>query len=233
MINKRPAVLTFMLISRFVFFILFQIIIAVFLQSWAESQKYWLLTCTLTNIVSLFLLRSLLIKEKIQYFSIFRFNKKLLKQDMFAILIIIIVSIPLIIFPSYFLSNWLWGNSESYQQIMFQSINVYLIYGLLIIFPITVALTELATYFVYIMPRLKRGIKPNWLAVFLPAIFLSLQHCALPLIIDLKFILFRSLMYLPFALLIGISINKKPSLFPYLAIFHGLIDMLTVIMFLL
>ena len=62
-------------------------------------------------------------------------------------------------------------------------------------------------------------------------LFLSLQHITLPFIPDLKFILYRGLVFLPFAALIGIALYKRPTLFPYFAILHGVMDMGTAVMF--
>ena len=46
----------FLLVSRLILFFLFQALIATIFHSWETSEKYWLLTATLTNIVSMALL---------------------------------------------------------------------------------------------------------------------------------------------------------------------------------
>jgi membrane protease YdiL (CAAX protease family) len=97
-------------------------------------------------------------------------------------------------------------------------------------FPVTMGFAELATYFGYIMPRLRQRVKPGWLALFLPIFFLSIQHCTMPLIFQEKFIVLRGLMYLPFAAMLGTALNKRPTLLPYLAVLHGLLDAMTVMM---
>lgn len=58
------------------------------------------------------------------------------------------------------------------------------------------------------------------------------QHCTLPLIPDINFIIYRGLAFLPFAAIIGISIYYRPSLFAYFAVLHGVMDFGTVLMFL-
>jgi hypothetical protein len=98
-------------------------------------------------------------------------------------------------------------------------------YAAIILFPITQGLAEIATYFGYVMPRFKaQGMSP-WLAITFPAIFLGLQHLALPLLFDARFIVWRALMFIPFAFLVGIVMHWRPRLFPYLAIVHALMDM--------
>jgi len=116
---------------------------------------------------------------------------------------------------------------------MFRPIESWMVYVLMVAFPVTIALAELATYFVYVMPRLRNRLKSKWLAVLLPVLFLSVQHCTLPFIPDFSFILYRALVFLPFAFLVGISISFRPSLFPYFAVFHGIMDFGTAMMFLM
>jgi hypothetical protein len=107
---------------------------------------------------------------------------------------------------------------------MFQRISLPLVYILLVLFPITIGFAELATYFGYVMPKLKKCFSQKWLAIFLPVIFLSLQHAALPLVFDARFMVYRGLMYCPFALFAGAILYKRPSLLPYFAIMHGIFD---------
>ncbi len=221
------------LVSRLLLFLVFQIIIALVTGSWAKSEKYWLLSATLTNFVSIALLFYLFRMEGLNYLSIFRIKRSCFRKDILVFAGIFVISVPLVFVPGYLLSLFIWGDPNIPTEIMFNQIETWLVYVLLIAFPVTISLSELATYFVYIMPRLKNRIKSNWLAVLLPVLFLSIQHCTLPLIPDLSFILYRALVFLPFALLIGVSIYFRPSLFPYFAILHGLMDFGTALMFLL
>lgn len=140
------------------------------------------------------------------------------------------LSILLVLVPSFIISNWFWGNGTYYHEILFQPIPVYMIYFLLVAFPISIGFAELATYFGYIMPRLKQRMNNGWLAVLLPIVFLSIQHFALPLVFDSKFIMFRALMYLPLSIMLGIALNKRPTLLPYLSVLHVLLDAMTVTM---
>jgi hypothetical protein len=226
--------LTFALLgSRLILFLIFQVIIALIATSWQVSEKYWLLSATLTNIVSIVFLFIIFRSEGENYLSLFKFNQMNFKKDIFVFIGITILTIPIVFAPGYFLSLLLWNDVNMPTQMMFGTIDKGLVYVLLIVFPVTIALAELATYFGYIMPKLKEQLKIKWLAIFLPILFLSIQHCTLPFIPDLNFIIYRSLVFLPFAVLIGISIYFRPSLFIYFAILHGIMDFGTVLMFLL
>lgn len=222
-----------LLASRLLLFLFFQAIIGILVKSWEVSEKYWLLTATLTNIVSIALLYFLFSREGENYLSIFRINRSGVKKDILVFLGITLISGPLVFAPGYFLSLYIWDDPNIPTGMMFGPVESWLVYVLLFAFPVTIAFAELATYFVYIMPRLKSLIKSKWLALLLPVLFLSIQHCTLPFIPDLSFVFYRALMFLPFAFLIGVSIWFRPSLFPYLAVLHGIMDFGTAIMFLI
>lgn len=232
--TSKPSLTgTFLLLgSRLALFLVFQALIALLINSWEASEKYWMLTATFTNIVSITLLIVLFRREGHKYFNIFSFNRAGFRKDILIFTGLALVSVPVVLVPGYFLSIMIWGNPDIPTEMMFGPIERWLVYILLVAFPISIAFAELATYFVYIMPKLKKQLKFKFLAVFLPIVFLSVQHCTLPFIPDLNFILYRALVFLPFAVLIGVSIYYRPSLFIYFAILHGILDFATALMFL-
>lgn len=230
--RSSKTVILLMLGSRLALFLAFQAIIALLANSWEVSEIYWLLSATLTNLVSIALLFILFKLEGKNYFSIFSFNRANIKNDLLVFLGLAIVTVPVVFLPGYFLSNMLWADPNIPTQMMFAPIEKWLVYILLIAFPITISMAELATYFVYIMPILKVQFNMKWLAILFPVLFLSVQHCTLPFIPDIDFIIYRALVFLPFASLIGISIYYRPSLFIYFAILHGILDFGTALMFL-
>lgn len=230
--GKSPTSIPFVLLgSRLILFLLFQSFVALLLNSWEASQHYWLLTASLTNVVSIIFLYALFKRENLRFINLFRFNRVTLRKDLLIFIRLTLIIGPIAFFPNKFLSNWFWGNEEIPFSMMFQPIESWLIYFLLLVFPITIAFAELATYFGYIMPRLEKQLNIKWISILLPVIFLSIQHCTLPFIPDLKFIIYRGLVFLPFALLLGLSIRFRPTLFPYFAILHGIMDFGTAIMF--
>lgn len=230
-IESSNAITYIILVSRLALFMVFQALTALLINSWEASEKYWLLTATLTNIVSMALLFILFRRDGNNYVNIFSFIRASFKKDIIIFAGLAIVSVPIVFIPGFFLSKMIWGNPNVPTEMMFAPIEKWLVYLLLIAFPVTIAFTELATYFVYVMPKLLKRLKLKWLAVLLPVIFLSLQHCTLPFIPDWNFIIYRGLVFLPFAILIGVSIYYRPSLFIYFAIFHGVMDFGTALMF--
>lgn len=227
---KMPGLIALMG-SRLMLFLLFQGIIALIIGSWSRSEGYWLLVATLTNIVSITILLYLFRREDLSYRGLFRFSRVAFRKDILLFIGLVLLCGPVVFGSNYLLSAWVWDDPAIPYEMMFRPVEKWLAIVLLFAFPVTIAFAELATYFGYIMPRLRSGLRSKWLAVVLPVLFLSLQHITLPFIPDLKFILYRGLVFLPFALLIGIALYKRPTLFPYFAILHGVMDMGTAVMF--
>ncbi|MCU0459909.1 MAG: hypothetical protein MUE37_12570, partial [Bacteroidales bacterium] len=148
-----------LLVSRMMLFLLFQSLIALAMGSWSRSEGYWLLTATLTNIVSIFFLVRLFRAESRNYLEIFRFRGDTFKKDILIFLGLTLLCGPVVFGPNYLLSAWLWNDPEIPVAMMFRPIEKWLAILLAITFPVTIALAELATYFGYIMPRLRAGFK--------------------------------------------------------------------------
>jgi hypothetical protein len=218
----------FLLPSRMIMFLFFQALIALLTGSFVESQKYWLVTASATNVVSIFILVSLIRAEGGRFLGLFLFAKESWKKDLPAFLALTIVCGPVVFIPNHFLSIWIFGDDSIPFNMMFQPVSLPLTLVILVVFPVTIAFAELATYFAYIMPRLNLHMKHKWVAVALPVVFLAIQHCTLPFIPDAEFIIYRALVYLPFACVIGIALYFRPSLFPYFAVLHGILDFGTV-----
>ncbi len=218
--------------SRLILFLFFQSAVAVLLNSWETSQKYWLLTATLTNIVSIILLISIFKREGRRFIDLFRFSRVSFRKDLLIFVGLTLIMGPVVFFPNNYLSVWLWGNVDIPFKMMFLPIENWLLYVLLLAFPITITFAELATYFGYIMPRLEKQLNKKWISILIPVLFLSIQHCTLPFIPDVKFIIYRGLVFLPFALFLGLSIRFRPTLFPYFVVMHGIMDFATALMFL-
>ena len=131
--------------SRLFLFLAFQLLLAWLLGSFAESQKYWLLTASATNLVSITILVWLLKSERKRFFPLFHFDRKTLKRDIFTFLGITLLCGPVVFGPEYFLSRWIWSDPSIPFNMMFQPISRSLIYVLAVVFPVTIALAELST----------------------------------------------------------------------------------------
>jgi hypothetical protein len=135
-----------------------------------------------------------------------------------------VVAAPLAYFPNPLLARALFGSPGAVISMMFQPLPEWAIRVAAVIFPVTIALSELPNYYGYVMPRLKSLTGAGWQIVILVGVSHALQHITLPLLFDVRFMLWRFGMFLPFALYVACVINWRPSLLPYLMVVHGLLD---------
>lgn len=229
---------------RTILFLLAQGLIALFLflvsseSNWQASAKWWPIAVAITDIICLILLIKWYKKEGKNFFLEFKIQKKTFWKDLGTIFLSLIIGGPLAVLPNIFLSIWLFGDPDASLQYFVGSLPLWAVVLSGILFPLGQAITEIPLYMRYIAPRLEApfnsnpGLKP-WIAVGLASLFLSLQHITAPLVFDLRFILWRALMYLPFAIYVGIMIRWRPRLLPYMSIIHFLMNLSFVFMYLI
>ncbi len=229
--------------ARTIFFLVAQAFIALILliisgiSDWQASAAWWPMAVALADIFCLFLLIRWYRKEGKNFFSEYRIFRKSFWKDLGIVLLSMIVGGPLSVLPNILLSTWLFGNPEATLELFVGSLPLWAVVVSGILFPLGQALTEIPMYMRYIAPKLESksasgyGMKP-WLAVGLASLFLSLQHITAPLVLDVRFILWRGLMYLPFAIYVGILIRLRPRLLPFIAVIHWLMNLSFVFMYL-
>ncbi len=217
-----------MLFSRSFLFLVAQALIALFFvltskdPAWEEAARWWIFFPIFANLVSIYLLVLVFRAEGNRYLDILRISRKTVKTDLLWFFGSSLIGMPIAFFPMNLLGEAIFGDRMTPVLMLFRPLPDWaLVVGLL--FPLTIALAELPTYFGYSMPRLFNGKRP-WLAYFIAAFILSIQHCFLPLIPDWNYLLWRGLMYLPFALYAGLMIKFRPTLLPYFVIVHALMD---------
>jgi len=239
--NKRPWLL---LPVRTLLFLAAQAVIALLLligagvTDWQASAAWWPIAVALADFLCLFLLIRWYRKEGKNFFGEFKFFRQSFWKDMGIMLLSLVIGGPLSVFPNILLSTWLFGNPEATLALFVGSLPVWAVIFAAVFFPLGQALTEIPMYMRYIVPRLENSpssghaMKP-WLAVGLASLFLSLQHITAPLVFDIRFIIWRGLMYLPFAIYIGIIIRWRPRLLPFICIIHWLMNLSFVFMYLI
>lgn len=226
-----------MLFARTILFALAQVLIAGCLTmagvagSWAVSAGWWTVSALIANLITIGLLAWLAHCENRKYFDFFPVERKAFWKDLGLTFLLAIALMPLATLPNTWLATWLFGSAEAAFNLMFRPLPLWA--GLVsLLFPVTIAFAELPTYFGYVMPRLEKQLKNGWLAWALASFFLAFQHTTLPLIYDWRFIVWRLGMFIPLAFLMGLAIKLRPQLFPYLMVFHALLDLTTVVMIL-
>lgn len=235
--NQRTTSLL-MLFSRITLFVAVQALFAlgIFLagspQAWEASAAWWPLTVALADFICLALLVAAFKAEGRRFWDLFRFNRSTFKGDLLVMLGLTVLAAPLSYLPNVLLGTALFGSPETTLDLFVRPLPVWVVYAVIILFPIGQGLSELPTYFGFVSPRLASQGLNKWLAISIPAIMLSLQHIGAPLLFDGRFIAWRGLMFLPFAFLPAIALYFHPRLMPYFVVVHILMNMSFATMFL-
>lgn len=226
-----------MLISRSALFLIFQGLIALIhfaagnTNAWDESARYWTFLPTLANGVTLYLLIRLFRAEGKRFWDILRFSRQTWKKDLLWFILFSVAAMPLVDAPRVPLAALLFGDAAIATDMLFRPIPTWA-FVLSFLFPLTMWFSELPLYFGYCMPRLGEQIN-SWLAWLIASFFLAAQHMFLPTILNGGYFLWRFGMFLPFALITGLALKFRPALLPYFVIVHSLLDITTVLVYLM
>jgi hypothetical protein len=227
-IKTAPWILLF---GRTVLFILVQSIFALgFLfagstTAWEGGADWWIYGVTITNLICLSAMISLFRAEGKNYWGIFRIQRETVGRDLATLLGLMFIIGPVSYFPNIWLANALFDNPQNALDLILRPLPLWAVYVGIVAFPVTQGLVELALYFLYVMPRLDSRPFPELRPLLLPGLMLGFQHLAVPLLFNPPFILWRALMYIPFAFAVGLILHWRPRLLPYLAVIHTLMDM--------
>ncbi|NJC95998.1 MAG: hypothetical protein FIB03_06640, partial [Anaerolineae bacterium] len=148
-----------MLFSRSVFFVFFQLLIALSLHlagtadAWNESARYWTFLAFLTNLVSLYLLIRLYRMEGKRFWDILRFSRETWKTDLLWFIAFSIIAMPIVGAPRAPLARAIFGDDLIATNMLFMPLPTWA-FILSFLFPLTIWFAELPTYFGYSMPRL-------------------------------------------------------------------------------
>lgn len=228
-----------MLVIRSLVFLAFQVGLALVFHlsgssvAWDASAAWWPFAIIFTDLVCLMLLIRFYRQENKCFWNIFRIERQFIKQDLLFMLGFLMIAGPLGYLPNLWSAQWLFGDPQVALDLLVRPLPAWAAITSVALFPILQGLVEIPTYMLYATPRLEaRGMRP-WLAVALASFFLSAQHIFAPFLPDGRFITYRLVMFLPFAILVAIVMRIRPRLMPYMAVVHVLMDMSMAVIFLM
>jgi hypothetical protein len=236
--QTKPSYPWLMLASRSLLFLFFQALIALLLfvsgtqSAWYGSARWWVLIVSLANFASLYLLIRVFKAEGRNFWDILRFSRETWKTDLLLLLGFSIIALPIAAAPREPLAAAIFGDPMISTKMLFQPLPTWA-FVLSFVFPLTIWFSELPTYFGYCMPRLEAQLKNGWIAWILASLALAAQHMFLPFILNGGYLLWRFGMFLPFALVSGFALKLRPRLLPYFVIVHALMDVTTVLVYLM
>lgn len=195
--------------------------------AWEDAVAWWLLNVAVANGICLAVLVAVLRAEGRRFRDLFTVRRSEIGRDLLILVGLTLLIGPVSMAPNGWLAEWLFGDPQAVSGYLFRPLPIWGVYLSAAAFAVTQGLVELALYFGYVMPRLSGapGARPAWWAWALSSTLLGLQHVAAPMHLDARYVIWRGLMFMPFAFLVGAALRWRPQLLPYLAVGHGLMDL--------
>ena len=217
--SKLALLLPIRCISFILIFICIHLITS---KQYNELTNCWSVVCSIVNILLIILLIILTKIKKTNYFELINYEKgKTTKKDIIILCLIVLLAgmggmylVGLIIYQKF----------PYMAPDMIRPIPVFLAIINLFILPITTALAEDGLY----LGCGVNNINNKYLKIIIPGFFFALQHSFIPFLLDIKFILYRFLSFLPLTIILCYIYNKKKNPLPIM-IAHAIIDVFTVI----
>lgn len=188
------------------------------------AAAWWLWFVTVTNVVSIVLMRRFSRLEGMRLREIYYVCGRTWRGDLLWALVFLAGSVVLAMPPGMLLAKVLWGDVNYPNDLLFQALPLLAVYPLFVLMPLTQALAELPTYWGYVAPRLRASGMNKWVVVAVVGSFLSVQHLCFSLRLDWRYDLWLALKFLPFALWTGFVVMRRPTSLPYLMALHFVLD---------
>lgn len=182
---------------------------------------WWPFQVIITNVIIFFVLRSLARREGIGLGALIGHRTSYFKKDLLQAAALLIPAFLFGAIGLYGGSFLLWGTMPPGD--MFQPLPLLAAIAATILLPLTNGLMETTTYMGYALPRLEAQAGAGW-AIVLASVGLSIQHVAIPMMLDAKFIIWRLVAFLPLAFFVAIVYRRTRRLTPLLIV-HAVMDL--------
>lgn len=189
-------------------------------KSLTEITHWWSMLASAINIVTIAILWIVCKRNNTTYREMIRYEKKkksILKGFLFVIIMLLLGM------GGMYLAGWLcYGELPYLAPVMIAPVPPFLAVLNIFILPLTTTIAEDGLY----LGCGVNGIRSKHAAVFLPAFFYALQHSFIPMILDMKFIIYRFLAFLPLTVWICFRYYKGASV-SYIMTGHWLLNIAT------
>lgn len=214
---KDKVKLEYLLPLRCIVFLLFYVFKAMRMNSDISS---WSVIASIANILTIYILTVAAKSRKMTYSQLINFRKGQFRAND----ILLIIAFAAVGMSGMFLSGLVcYGTIQPEVSVrLIAPIPPFFAMSNFLLLPITATLAEDGLYLGCGTARIEN----KYAAVIVPSFFYALQHCFIPAIFDVRYIVYRFLMFLPLTVIFCLYYQKKRSPLP-LMISHGLLDLAT------
>ena len=221
--NEQKKGFALLLPFRSVMFLLvFVIGAAVVEKKTEEITNWWSVVCSLVNVITILLILVLTRVNKTTYAKLIHFEKGKTgtKRTVYIVIGIVILGMS----GMYLAGLLCYGKLPYAPASIIAPIPTWMAALNVLILPVTTALAEDGLY----LGCGTGQMKGKAAAILIPAFFFALQHCFIPVIFDVRYMVYRFLSFLPLALVLCWFFHRKKEPLPIL-IGHAILDLATAV----
>ena len=209
---------------RSVLFIIIGLLFAVATnQSLEQASRWWSVICVICNAITIISLVIIFKKEGIKYKEVINYENS--KNSVKGTMLIIVAMLLLGIGGMYGFGFLIYGHVP---VTMIQPIPSGLAIINVLLLPVTVVFAELPLYLGYSLNKIEVVTNNKILAIGYTMFFYALQHSFIPLLFDLRHMVFRFFSFLPVMIVMGVVYTRNKNLTRFM-IGHAILDFATAI----
>ena len=213
---KKPLLLP---VRSVIFLLVFTVGAAIAGRQVSEISCWWSIAATAVNILTLGILLVCARRSGQTYIEMVNLRRGTPRKEL---IVIVLISLALGSGGMNLAGLICYGKMPYYPGAIVEPIPLALAAVNMLLLPLTTALAEDGLY----LGCGVNSIKNDKAAVIVPAFFYTLQHCFIPLVPDVRFIVYRFISFLPLTVVFCIYYRKKRDPLPVM-IAHTLLDLAT------
>lgn len=225
--KNSNSYLPYLLPLRCVIFLLIFIVGAVAVDKKIEEiSNWWSIAASVVNIVTVLILFFIAKKQESTYWDFINYQKgKTTGKQIVGMSVVIL----LVGMSGMYLAGYIcYGVIPYAAPMMIAPISLWLAGINVIVLPISTAFAEDGLY----LGCGVNQIRNKYMAILVPALFFALQHSFIPVLFDVKYLIYRFLSFLPLTIILCWYYHKKRNPLPIM-VGHTVIDAATAVQILL
>ena len=186
-----------------------------------EISNWWSIVASIVNVITILLLIFASKKIGSNYRDLINYQKG--KTTIAQIVKMTVVILAVGMSGMYFAGYVCYGVIPYAAPMMIAPIPLWMAIINIVVLPLSTVFAEDGLY----LGCGVNQIKNKYAAVIIPALFFALQHCFIPTLFDIKYVIYRFLSFLPLTVILCMYYYKKRNPLPIM-VGHGIIDVATV-----
>lgn len=219
---KNKYIIYMLPVRCFMFILIFVLGAMITRRKIEDISNWWSIVASIVNIITILMIFFLIKKNKSNYWELINYQKG--KTEVRQIIRISAFMLLIGMSGMYMAGYVCYGIIPYAAPMLIAPIPLWLSIMNMIVMPISTAFAEEGLY----LGCGVNQIKNKYMAIMIPAFFFALQHSFIPMLFDIKYMIYRFLSFLPLTIILCRYYYKKRNPLPIM-IGHTMIDVATAI----